>query len=111
VRLGTLAGLVAVAYGWSTLAAGGGSPLQEFGMASLFVYWIHVEMVYGVVSSGIHRVLTFEHVIGAMLAFSLFLFGLVRVKNHLTRTRRAAEKSTGFGSLSASAAPDRTHSS
>jgi uncharacterized membrane protein len=111
VRLGTLAALVAVAYGWSTLWARGWSPLQEFGMASLFIYWIHVEMVYGVISSPIHRGLTFEHVIGAMLAFSLVLFGLVRVKNHVTRTRRAVEKSTGFGAFGAPSASKRTHSS
>ena len=42
---------------WSRLP--GRSPMQEFGIASLFVYWIHVEMVYGVVSTPIHRQLTF----------------------------------------------------
>ena len=111
VRLGMLAGLVAVAFTWSKLWEGRWSPLQEFGVASLFVYWVHVEMVYGVVSTPLHRALTFEQVIGAMLAFSLFLFGLVRVKNHATRTRRAAEKSTGFESLGPSPASNRTHSS
>ena len=80
-------------------------------MASLFVYWIHVEMVYGVVSTPIHRALSFEQVIGAMLGFSLFLFGLVRVKNRVIRRRRAAEKSTGFESFGVTAAPNRTHSS
>jgi uncharacterized membrane protein len=111
VRLGILAALVALAFAWSTLWAGRWSPLQEFGIASLFVYWIHVEMVYGVVSTPLHRALTFGQVIGAMVAFAFFLFGLVWVKNRVTRTRRAAQKSTGFGSFGASAAPNRTHSS
>jgi uncharacterized membrane protein len=111
VRLGVLAAMVAVAFGWSTLRAGRWSPLQEFGMASLFVYWIHVEMVYGVVSTPLHRALTFEQVIVAMLAFSLFLFGLVRMKKRVTRTSRAAGKSTEFESFGAPPGSNRTHSS
>ena len=110
VRLGILASLVGIAFAWSTLRAGRWSPLQEFGMASLFVYWIHVEMVYGVVSTPLHRSLTFQHVIGAMLAFSVFLFGVVRVKNRVTRSRRVAGKSTAFESFRAALASNRTHS-
>ena len=51
------------------------SPMLEFGRSSLFVYWIHVEMAYGIISYPIHRRLTIE---GALLAFSIFsalLFG------------------------------------
>jgi uncharacterized membrane protein len=111
VRVGILAALVGVAFAWSRFWAGRWSPLQEFGKASLFVYWIHVEMVYGVLTGPIHRALTFEQATAAMLAFSLFLFGLVRVKNHVTGDGRAAQKSTEIGSFGAPAVPDRTHSS
>jgi len=111
VRLGILAGSIAIAYVWSTLLAGRRSRLQEFGMASLFVYWIHVEMVYGVISIPLHRALTFEQAIGAMLTLSVLLFGLVRMKNRVISTRRAAGKSTGFGSFGAPAVSNRTHSS
>jgi uncharacterized membrane protein len=111
VRLGILAGLVSVAFAWSTLWNERRSPLRQFGMASLFVYWIHVEMVYGVVSTPIHRALTFEQAIAAMVVFAVFLFGLVQVKNRVTIGRRAAEKSTGIASGGSSAAFNETHSS
>jgi hypothetical protein len=55
--------------------------------------------------------LTFGQAIAAMIAFSLFLFALVRLKNHLTRSRRVGEKSTDLESLRATPASHRTHSS
>jgi uncharacterized membrane protein len=111
VRLGLITGLVALAFAWSNVWASRWSPLQEFGVASLFVYWIHVEMVYGVVSTPLHRALTFGQATAAMAAFSLFLFALVRFKNHVTKSRRVGEKSTAFESFRATPASNRTHSS
>jgi hypothetical protein len=111
VRLGIISLLVGLAFAWSSLGPGRRSPLQEFGVASLFVYWIHVEMVYGVVSTPLHRALTFGQAIAAMMAFSLVLFGLVRIKNHVVKSRRAGEKSTDFESFRATPASNRTHSS
>jgi hypothetical protein len=109
--VGIVAMLVAVAFGWSQVRAGSWSPVSEFGVASLFVYWIHVEMVYGVLSAPLHRALTFEQAIGAMLVFTLFLFGLVRLKRRLTTSPTSGEKSTEFESFRASPAPHRPHSS
>jgi uncharacterized membrane protein len=60
-------------------------PIRELGIASLFVYWIHVEMVYGVVSTPIHRQLTFAQALVAFTAFSVFLFWLVKLKERATR--------------------------
>ena len=76
VRLGILIAALPVAYGWMA-AWRGRSPLQQFGMASLLVYWIHVEMVYGVVSLPLHRRLPFEYALAAFAVFSLFLYVLV----------------------------------
>ena len=84
LRLGVLITLVPMAYAWNAWFPGR-SPLREFGMASLFVYWIHVEMVYGVVSTPLHRQLTFPQGIVAFVAFSAFLFGLVRLKERFMR--------------------------
>jgi uncharacterized membrane protein len=85
LRLGILIIAVAIAFGWNTVFRGS-SPLQEFGIASLFVYWIHVEMVYGVLSAPIHGRLTFEQSSLAMLLFSLFLYGLVKLKNQVYKS-------------------------
>jgi fucose 4-O-acetylase-like acetyltransferase len=57
------------------------SPIEELGRASLFVYWIHVEMVYGFISRPLRRNLSLEAAIAAYLLFSAFLLGLVLLKN------------------------------
>jgi uncharacterized membrane protein len=84
VRLGVLITAIPIAYAWSAYFRGW-SPLRDFGVASLFVYWIHVEMVYGVVSLWIHRSLTFEQAVLSYGAFCLFLFGLVKLKDRVVR--------------------------
>lgn len=100
LRLGILIGIVPVAYVWDRTGTGrwrDWSPIAEMGVASLFVYWIHVEMVYGVASTAIHRRLSLEQWSVAFFVFTLFLFAVVRLKNRLTRlpfprpARRASE--------------------
>jgi hypothetical protein len=54
--------------------------LQEFGRASLFVYWVHVELVYGVVTAPIHRRLALPLALIAFVIFTVAMFGLVRLK-------------------------------
>ena len=85
VRLGILITTIPIAYAWNA-SFRGWSPLRDFGIASLFVYWIHVEMVYGVVSFWLHKALTFEQALLSYIAFSLFLYGLVRLKDRFVRS-------------------------
>jgi uncharacterized membrane protein len=71
LRVGLLALAVALAWAWGRrpwprLAW---SPLEVLGASSLFVYWIHVEMVYGVIATPLKRALSFPQ---AVLAFALF---------------------------------------
>ena len=97
LRLGILTTALPVAYAWNALFVGR-SPLREFGVASLFVYWIHVEMVYGVLTTAIHRRLSFEQALVALGAFSLFLFALVKLKQRLTMgptERKSSENTEG----------------
>lgn len=82
LRLGILIAALPLAYLWNAFVPGR-SPLQEFGRASLFVYWIHVEMVYGVLSSPLHRQLTLPVAVTAFVSFTLFLFALVKLKARL----------------------------
>ena len=79
VRLGVLVLSLPVAYLW-TAAWKGWSPLQEFGRSSLFVYWVHVEIVYGVISLSLHRALTFEAAIVGFVLFTGGMFLLARAK-------------------------------
>jgi len=87
LRLGIIIAAVTIAYGWLVLIPGR-SPVVEFGIASLFVYWIHVEMVYGVPSLFLHRRLSFPQALVAFGLFSLFLFWLVKVKDRIVERRR-----------------------
>jgi hypothetical protein len=111
VRLGILVALVPIAFGWSKLwPIDRWSPLREFGMASLFVYWIHVEMVYGVVSIPLHRALTFEEALIGMVVLSAFLFSLVRAKQRFVSLHGVSRKSTRFSPFRGSTAPNRPQS-
>jgi uncharacterized membrane protein len=85
VRLGVLLLSIAAADGLSRVWRA--PTLQEFGRASLFVYWVHVELVYGVVSSPLHGRLSFPAAAAAFAVFSLAMFGLVRLKARLRRSR------------------------
>ena len=88
IRLGILVSALPAAYAWNAAWAGR-SPLQELGVASLLIYWIHVEMVYGVLSAPIHRSLTFEGALAAFALFSLFLYAVARALPHVLPPRVA----------------------
>ncbi len=84
LRLGILISAVPAAYAvravWS-----GRSRLEVFGAASFFVYWIHVELVYGLLTLPIHRRLTVEQALAACAAFTVLMFWLVTLKNRLVQ--------------------------
>jgi uncharacterized membrane protein len=73
IRLGLMVAAVGVAYLWEqrpALRTGRRwSPLQVLGRSSLFIYWIHVEMVYGLVSLPLHGAFSLA---GAWTAFGVF---------------------------------------
>ena len=87
LRVGILISVIPIAYAWTALVRGR-SPIQELGIASLFVYWIHVEMVYGFLTWPIHRRLTFEQALVAFVAFTVVLYGLVKLKDRVLEARR-----------------------
>lgn len=49
IRLGMLMAILSASYAWCRWGAGrwGFSPLIQLGQASLLVYWVHIEFVYG----------------------------------------------------------------
>ena len=49
IRTGVLLGVVFMAYAWCRwgLALKGFAPVMELGRTSLFIYWVHIEFVYG----------------------------------------------------------------
>jgi uncharacterized membrane protein len=82
LRLGLLVAAVPAAFAITHVWRG--VALEEFGKASLFVYWVHVEMVYGVLSLPLHRRLPFGWSLAAFALLTMGLFALVRLKSRWT---------------------------
>jgi uncharacterized membrane protein len=84
LRLGMLMAILAASYGWCRWGAGqwGFSPLIQLGQASLLVYWVHIEFVYGRVS------ILPKHSVGIRTAtFGLLLIFLAMLALAFLRTR------------------------
>jgi uncharacterized membrane protein len=82
LRLGVLLMSLPLAYLWDH-AWEGRSILQEFGRASLFIYWIHVELAYGVLSSPLHKSLTLGQSFVAYTLFTIALFAAAKLKDQI----------------------------
>lgn len=84
LRVGVLLMLMTAACLWAQRrTADRFSPLIQFGRTSLFVYWIHVEMVYGILSYPLHRNLSLPAAVVAFALFTLAMFGLSMLKTRL----------------------------
>ena len=94
LRVGIIVLVLPLAYLWERAPWRGlvssWSPVEEFGTSSLFVYWIHVEMVYGFISRPLRRALSLEGAVLAYVLFTAFLLGLVLLKNRWLRLHKAA---------------------
>jgi uncharacterized membrane protein len=89
IRLGVATLLVPMAWAWEkgisySLAPSAG-PLATLGRSSLFVYWIHVEMVYGVIAEPLKRALPLWQSLAGAALLCVLLYGIVLVKNRLMR--------------------------
>jgi uncharacterized membrane protein len=98
MRLAIVALMVAACYAWGRLA-GGWRPLAQLGRTSLFIYWIHVEMVYGLVSLPLHRALSLPAAFAAYVAFCGFMLACSLVKDaaverYKTRAARGVRTAT-----------------
>ncbi len=99
IRVGIMVAAIAVAYLWQ-LRPGGTtkwSPMQQLGRTSLFIYWIHVEMVYGLISLPLHKRLSWTQSWIALALFSLFMLGCSILKDRWveSRERRQEVQETG----------------
>ena len=65
------------------------SMLGLFGQTSLFVYWVHVELVYGHASTPVHRKLSFAEGSWLLLALTLLMWALAAAKTHYAAKWRA----------------------
>ena len=75
LRVGILVTLIGVAYAWMRRPGGEvkWSPLQQLGRTSLFIYWIHVELVYGLMVRPLHKTFSLPAAWFAVLWFSVLM--------------------------------------
>jgi uncharacterized membrane protein len=84
IRLGLVTLLVPIAWVLEQLLpARAFAPMVTMGRSSLFVYWIHVEMVYGVGAEPIKRALPLGMALAATALLTVALYGVVLLKNQL----------------------------
>jgi len=57
--------------------------LAHFGRSSLFVYWIHIELVYGYLTWGIHRRLPLWGTGVAYALFTMLIYGVVVLRDRV----------------------------
>jgi uncharacterized membrane protein len=91
IRAGVLMTTMAVMFGAGEIVENVSAlrALAHFGRSSLFVYWIHVELVYGYATWAIHRRLPLWGTAIAYVLFTALMYGAVILRDHLAdRWRR-----------------------
>jgi uncharacterized membrane protein len=88
IRLGLVMLTLAVVFAVGEAApvpAGALNVLGQFGRRSLFIYWIHVELVYGYASWPLHRSLAVWATVGAYVIFSGVMYGALQLRERASR--------------------------
>jgi len=83
MRAGIMTSAIGVAYVWEQRPwpRPRWSPLQSLGRHSLFIYWIHVEMVYGLISKPLHQSLSLRGAWAGLAFFAVFMIGCAALKD------------------------------
>lgn len=90
IRVGIVSATIPLAYWWERwVTRPAWSPMEQLGRTSLFIYWIHVEMVYGLISLRIHKTLTHPQAWAAYFAFALLMLLLSIEKDRIVRWWKA----------------------
>ena len=93
IRLGMLLVILTACYGWCRWggALWGFSPLIQIGQASLLVYWVHIEFVYGRFSILPKRAQTIGGASRGLLIIFLAMLGLAYIRTHLKGWMKAPQ--------------------
>ena len=90
LRAGLTTMAIAAAYLWTSrfVRRGQWSPLMQLGWTSLFIYWIHVELIYGLISRPIHRTLSLPQAVVAYVFFTGFMLVCSIAKERIAQAYR-----------------------
>jgi uncharacterized membrane protein len=85
LRLGLMMAALGLAWLWEQRSTAGRrwSPLQTMGRSSLFIYWVHVELVYGLVAYPVKGAFSFAGAWAALGVFCLFMLWLTVWKDRI----------------------------
>jgi uncharacterized membrane protein len=93
LRAGILTLAIGAAYAWERSRAGGGwGPMVQLGRTSLFIYWIHIELVYGLIAEPIKRKLSFGWAIAAFVIFTVAMLGVSIAKTRLVERWKGRDR-------------------
>jgi uncharacterized membrane protein len=97
VRVGMLMVILTGSYAWCRWGAGqwGFSPLIQLGQASLLVYWVHIEFVYGRVSILAKRAQSIGGASVGLLIIFLAMLALAFIRTHVNGWRNKASAKAG----------------
>ena len=92
VRVGMLLAILTASYAWCRWGVGewGFSPLIQLGQASLVVYWVHIELVYGRLSILHKRAQGVGMASLGLLIIFLAMVGLAYVRTHWKNWQKAS---------------------
>jgi uncharacterized membrane protein len=89
-KLGATLLLVVVAFVWTRYGSSGGwSWVRQFGITSLLVYWVHIELVYGHALWFLKNKLTVPETVLTAAALVLLMLALSTAKTYWHRVRAA----------------------
>jgi uncharacterized membrane protein len=85
LRVGVMILALGLAYLWEQRPTAGRrwSPIQLLGRTSLFVYWVHVELVYGLLSHPLHQAFSLAAAWAVLPLFCVLMLGLAVQKERL----------------------------
>jgi uncharacterized membrane protein len=108
LRIGIMLTLLALIYVWVQQPFAAAPPREAprslmlvFGRSSLFVYWIHVELAYGIFTLPLHKSMSIGWAFAGYALFTLAMYGLTLLKNwlvsrwHQQRGQRLTTATTG----------------
>jgi uncharacterized membrane protein len=88
IKLGVLLMLLAFSYAWNLgLREGQWSLVRQFGVTSLLVYWVHVELVYGRWFWFFKENLTLPQTVSAAIAVTFLMLGLSLLRTNWSAVR------------------------
>ena len=88
IKLGAILILVVFAWVWSIgMSANRWSWVRQFGMTSLLVYWVHIELVYGSWLGVLKEQLTVGQTLFAVVVTILLMLGLSVLRTNWSSVR------------------------